>query len=426
MLTVQPYIVILLIIGTKFFYKSTSDPFSPMVLFSAAWLGAIFLHSLNIVVYNPVSLTTWFFIVACYIGFAVSYSLSAVVYRKYRGRTEASKTHYTYLSVKRLFILVVVLSLFGTSSSVIGLFRALRTVPLEVILGGETSLGEFRDTYAFSSSGFLKLQNSLVAPFAYILLMYSKRTTIKFFSVFVLILSLFCQALSMSRLGVMRSIFFAIAAYYYIFNRIPRRALLRFSLCGLFLFLAILRVRSPHYGWDHRFYVRDGIVNLPASLSFLSTPIIYATAPIVTLDTILSKDREKSNTWESLIALRAIQSKLDPTLPRPDTKYKFYNTGKIWCNVATYLRHFVIDFGMFATILLVSLLGFLISTVYNHARSGHPHYYFAYLPLAWSLVASPFSNHFVLIATQISCVLFFLYSYYFIFRIKEARQNLRQ
>jgi oligosaccharide repeat unit polymerase len=360
---------------------------APLGLHGLFWYGPLAAFALRLVEYRTMSFAGWSVIIGTSVVFTAACLTPLAARRSARG----TGLRYTF-SGHRAWIALLMLWSAATTVGVIQVLVAWRRHDLNVLTYFASVYLLPQGTY-LSGIGMIHQLGGLVPMLAVLL-------WTRFRSHRMLLTGIGGSALLMTmidgnKLPFVLSATLAALCYLY-FNRLRVLPLIAWCI-GIPAFVGLsLFLKAPGFRGDHRNWVRDGVIALPTSLAFLGAPYVYVTSSFPALDAYMGDASVQPEMGQNLLRpVFVLAGKFDPGWSPPEVHGEFYDVP-IPANTYTYLRRAYQDFGMLGVVAYPFMLAIGLTTLFLLARSERRGWLLLpYFVLAWGIVISFFSDHFV-------------------------------
>ena len=374
--------------------KVSGRMYTPLSLFAACWLGTLALRHLNLVDYEPLDMSAAFLIYGSFASFTLGYLLIIVMGRRF----------WSPLPDAELIARVDPQALTGICALVCGVGILSTVIQISSVVAARGLIGflinplEVREEFMLTGWGALFLLNILL-PGLLVLRHRARGTGVDQLTVIMGCIAVFGLVMTNQKQAIVKAGVIASVMAALFEQHVRLRSLVVVAAALLLFFVGYARVTSPYYEGDHRFYVRDGHIDLPQELAPLGNPYHYLTSGYGNLQVFTDDLDHHSSGRESLRALRYIWTRLQGSREIEPHHGRFYY-APLFGNTHTYLRQFYADGGIPGAMVLSLLVGVICAWVYFEIIfRGRMWLAPAYGVMGWCLFISFFSNHWIYFGT---------------------------
>lgn len=394
MIWIGDLLLLALVVGVD--RRVSGRQYSPLSLFAVAWLGPLALRHLGLVDYEPLRGPTLIMVYGGFAAFTLGYALIIMAaIRHWRPRSDEELL--ARLDPSALTVVTGLVAVLGLVATAI---QVRSVISSRGLIGFLVKPLEVREEFMLTGWGVLFLMNFLLPGL--LILRYRAlgnrvdKWTVILFLIAITSLILANQKQALVKAGVIAAVMATLCE-----SRVRLRNLVLVGLALLLFFVGYARVTSPYYKGDHRFYVRDGHIELPHLLAPLGNPYHYLTSGYGNLQVFVDDLDQFSDGRQSARPLRYVWLRLQGSR-EIETHHGRYYYAPLFGNTHTYLRQFYADGGVPLALILSLVLGLGCGWVYAEiVWRGHIWLAPVYGICGWCLFISFFSNHWVYFSTWI-------------------------
>lgn len=370
--------------------------YTPLAIFAVCWLGPLALFHLKLVDYEPMRPAIALAIYGGFFCFWIGYSIvvMAVVGRHAPLSDEALIRRLRPQALTIACVLAAAVGLAATfvqTRAVIGRYG---------LIGFLANPIEVREEFSLSGWGALFLLNAIVLGLL-VLRHRSRRGRVDWLTSILTATALLSLILANQKQAMVKAVMMAAAVATLWEGHVRFRSVAIAVVAMLVFFVGYARVTSPYYHGDHRFYVRDGHIRLPAILAPLGNPYHYLASGYGNLQVLVDDQEYLTDRKQSLRPLRYLWTRLQGS-HEIESHHGRYYYAPLLGNTHTYLRPYVGDGGIPLALLASALLGMFVAWLYLEVVCGGKVWMApAYGVVGWCLFISFFSNHWTYFGTLI-------------------------
>jgi len=391
----------IIILVSIFFLNKFKDFFAPTNVFVFTWLTSLILYNLKLFEYPNLSIKTYLIIFWNIVIFIVT----GIIFSPKGVNKNKSNTYFDDVGRKEYIINYFEEKKFWKATKFIFICSFIANIIQIVVNYGSNFILIFSLNTTVMRAGRKEYGLPILGNIAYLsamafvlgviyLALYNKRKNkvwcILFFSAFFMLLS-------MQKTNLLRTLIWAIVSYNFVIKRkINIKTLITIPFIVVLLFYIYNNIFSPYYGGDYRFWIMDGVINLPQFLSFLSVPYSFAASNFPALNEILvNTNIDYSYGLSTLYSITRFINFL-PGLELEISRGFGVVYIPIKYNVYTYLWTSYKDFGYIGVIVMPLIYAIMVWIPYYKMSVKKQYEYFLINGIfAWCLFASIFSNHFI-------------------------------
>ncbi|MBK8166459.1 MAG: oligosaccharide repeat unit polymerase [bacterium] len=374
--------------------RLTGRSYTPLGLFTVCWLGPLALRHLGLVDYElmrpSIALAVYGGFLCFCVGYAIVITAVAPRLRPLDDRALTSR-----LRPGALTAACVIATAGGLAATVV---QTMSVISQFGLIGFLVNPLEVREEFSLSGWGALYLFNTLV-PGLLVLRHRAQNGRVDKLAVVLGLAAVVSLVLANQKQALVKAVVMAAAVATLWDGRVRFRSVALAALTVLLFFVAYARVTSPYYHGDHRFYVRDGHIRLPAVLAPLGNPYQYLAAGFANLQVLADDLEYRTDGKQTLRPLRYLWIRAQGS-HEIESHHGRYYYAPLFGNTHTYLRPYVSDGGVSVALLASALIGMGVAWLYLEIIcKGRIWLAPAYGVAGWCLFISFFSNHWTYFAS---------------------------
>jgi oligosaccharide repeat unit polymerase len=399
--------VLVFFISKKIFNSAAS----PIGIFCGVWFTVLFLYHLKLLPYYELHKSTWLYLL-CGIGLYLVGCSIAICIGVLSKKNKSEKLFYTSVDIERLQKLIFIFYFIGMAGFIILFGRIIILFGFDVFL---TNREVVHGNFAVRFLGYPFLLNGIVPVLAYIHFRLTKSN--RKVMAFIIFSSMIVLLASVSRTNFLRTIM--LITFCDIFLQISKRPVFNLSFAVLFalLFFATFHyVKNPNISDS----IEKSSFRAPGIFKQLGPAYGYITSPLPTFEKMVKDIDEFGYGKYTFNTLTRLIHIVIPSIEIKEGSQKYYR-NPIPCNVYTYLDVYYMDFGIYGIILFSFLQGVLATFFYMQMIwKGKAELFLFNAVIAWCLVITFFSNHFVKNSTVFLLIISYFVGKYIIFPTKKG------
>lgn len=411
-------IIFAILLFLEGFLMKKRDLFNPLRIYSIIWIGLFGLYLLHLSdVQKNSSLKSWVYILLSYFAFVFGYL--SVYFFIYSNKTEliSKKIEISnfakYFRFQRMIKIILAIFIFSLMCFLIELFFV-GSVPL---FSENAEMARLKIGLPF----FHLFVNFLlwIIPFLTILyfvlfkdLITKKKKIILFFIIFIcFLLSIFTA----HRSYLLTALFFSSPLIYYIFLH-KKRIIALILLLVFVLMIGVFWVSIEKVRYPNMDLYKISKMNIPESLSFLTTPYMYTTQNLENLHYLINTD-DGYRTYGLLTLQPLFAFSLLNRFIRSNIQIRPLPLVHPLFNQFTYLFTFYLDFGLIGILVFPYIIGTIAAFVYYKMKEDSYKSIYYFIIFCWfnaGLLFSFYFNFFFtvnFIFTLVFSLLIFKYSF---------------
>jgi hypothetical protein len=374
--------------------RLTGRSYTPLAIFTVGWLGPLALRHLGLIDYEPMKPALAVAYYGGYACFAVGYAVVMLAVMP-RRRFVPESVLTARLRPGALTAACVLATAGGLAATIV---QTRAVIAQFGLIGFLANPLEVREEFSLSGWGALFLFNAFV-PGLLVLRHRARGGRIDALAVLMGLATVVSLVAANQKQALVKAVVMAAAMATPWERAIRVRTMALTAAAMLLFFIGYARVTSPYYHGDHRFYVRDGHIHLPAALAPLGNPYHYLVQGYANLQVLVDDLDHHTDGKQTLRPLRYLWARVQGS-HEIESHHGRYYYAPLFGNTHTYLRPFVSDGGVPLALLGSLLLGLIAAWLYVEVVSGGRTWLApAYGVVGWCLFISFFSNHWTYFAT---------------------------
>lgn len=374
--------------------RLTGRSYTPLGIFTVCWLGPLALRHLGLVDYEPMRPSIALAVYGGFLCFCIGYAIVVMaVAPRFRPLDERALT--ARLRPGALTAACVIATAGGLAATVVQTMSVINQFGL---IGFLVNPLEVREEFSLSGWGALFLFNALV-PGLLVMRHRARGGRIDWLALMLGSAAVVSLVLANQKQALVKAVVMAATVATLWESRMRFRNVALAAATVLFFFVGYARVTSPYYHGDHRFYVRDGHIHLPAALAPLGNPYHYLASGFANLQVLADDLEYNTDGKQTLRPLRYLWIRAQGS-HEIESHHGRYYYAPLFGNTHTYLRPYLSDGGVSLALLASALIGMGVAWLYLEIICrGRVWLAPAYGVAGWCLFISFFNNHWTYFAS---------------------------
>jgi hypothetical protein len=398
--------------------RLTGRSYTPLGIFTICWLGPLALRHLGLVDYEPMGPALAIAVYGGFACFCIGYAIvmMAVVPRR---RTLGDAELTSHLHPKALTAACLLATAFGLAATVVQMRAVINQFGLIGFLANPL---EVREEFSLSGWGALFLFNALV-PGLLVLRHRARGGRVDTLAWLLGLAAVVSLVAANQKQALVKAVVIAASVATLWEGHVRLRSMAIAATAMLVFFVGYARLTSPYYSGDHRFYVRDGHIDLPAAMAPLGNPYHYLASGFANLQVLMDDLEWQTGGKQTLRPLRYVWIRAQGS-HEIESHHGRYYYAPLFGNTHTYLRPFISDGGVPLALLGSLLIGLFVAWLYLEIVCGGKVWLApAYGVIGWCLFISFFNSHWSYFATLLLLALSVFFGALIAWPLREARHG---